>query len=262
MKINLFFKSCELVLGTLLLLLTVSPSSVQATRRLPYACNSDICSPEREEYRRRAMGMACSAERRLTRLITQLDRKKRDLQEAEQRLQRCLLNPRRNFWGCPYLWNRVFGLTQAVMRIQAQINRMLRQLSASCDSSFPAPGRGRNPTQCEQDEASKYCPIGSLDKALLSVSQRCMDLRLEAGNALLNCNPPCIIPPNLALVIESDPPVAAFIAGVPTCEVPQTPTVIPTVPTVAPTVVPTVVPTVEPNAIATPLATTVPTSVA
>lgn len=266
MKRNQYIELVLVVLGLIVFSLTVV-SPAFAGRRIPYACNSDICSPEREEYRKRAMGMACSAERRLNRLITRLDRKKRDLQDTEQQLRTCLLNPRRNLLGCPFLYRRVLGLTVVIRLIQAQINAMVRQISASCDSSFPVPGRRRNPTQCEQTEASKYCPVATVAQALLSVSQRCTDLRIEAGNALLNCNPGCIAPPNLALVMDSDPQTAALIAELPECEIPQSPTAVPsTTPTINPTVVstvaPTIVPTVAPTANVIPQQTPHPTPIA
>ena len=257
MKIKLLVSVGTLMLCVMIILLSL-PSNTFATPRLRYACNSDICAPERERYRKRAMGMACSAARRLSRLIAQLDRKRRDLQATEARLQRCLLNPRTNYSGCPYLVTRVLGLRVLIMSLQAQINALRRQLTASCNSSFPVPGRRRNPTQCEQDEASKYCPIGSVAQALISVSQRCTDLRIEEGNALLNCNPQCINPPNLAFVIESDPPLAALVGDLPECGATETPTPIATTgPTAVPSAVPTALPTVE----ATPVASPIPTAI-
>jgi hypothetical protein len=258
----MFFRYCCFI-GTLTALLLSSvqfaPSTAVASCRLTYACDSDICSAAREEYRRCATSKACSAARRLSALTDRLQNKKNDLMDAERRLARCLANPRTNRFGCFFLTRRVFGLRLAIQRLQARINVEVQRISADCDRSFPVPGKLPAPTKCQQNEARKYCPIVSAAQALAAVKKRCEDLRLEEGNATLNCGRPCL-PPGLALVYDGTPVMAALESELPECTVPGQPTAAPTstptpIPTATPTPIPVATLTATPSATATPQVT-------
>lgn len=187
-------------------------------RRAPYACDSDICDPTRQAYVRQSEMRACASHRVLERLMTQLGRKKADYADADRRYGFCLLRHRVFPFRCAPLARRVMGLRIAVARLEARVDAQVRRLQNECARSFPGPGRRRVPSQCEQNEASNYCPVNSAAEALAALQRRCNDLRIESGMVPLNCNPvPCQDPGRVALVMEGRPAIAALMAQLPTC---------------------------------------------
>lgn len=143
-----------------------------------YACYDKPCSDERKEYVKRWEGRVCAYSRALKNLLRRKARGQRTRDEVLDRLNRCLARHARRPALCSHHARRLRAINQTLSEIQRRLNRLVARLQASCDVSLPN-GVAGNPPTCEEQEASKYCPIADEAQADRSMEQRCADLRDE-----------------------------------------------------------------------------------
>ena len=225
-----FFVNSSLVF----LALVYSTAPASAARRVPHACDSDICDPARQAYVEQAKRFACSSHRTLERKLRRLDRKRDQLARAEFILNNCSLLHAQEPFRCQHQRVVVRGKRIGVARAQADVDAIVRRFRAECARSQPNPARRRQPSQCEQDEAQSYCAANDAAQVLAALSRRCNDMRIEQGMVPLNCNgAPCQDPGRVAWVLPGSPALAAMMAEFPECSAPPSPSPTP-LPTAGP----------------------------
>jgi hypothetical protein len=171
---------------TCAILAGVFAGGLQEAKASPgYACNDQPCSDARKSYVDRSARIACVLSRKINRLIVRKARQKRQRDEIADLLNHCLARRARR---CYWLRLRLFAMNRQIGNTQREIDAVVARAQGACRVSLPngVPG---NPASCEEQEASKYCPIANQQQAQQSLQQRCADLEAEKARQAVECNP-------------------------------------------------------------------------